>query len=127
MIKLNTNTRHEGNISKNRKESSFYREVMLVNDKLTSIMQARFYGNGSNIYCCIWINDTASNTHLSGGGKAGGYGYHKASAAFAKALSDSGIENKDISCVGDTAIEQAMRDIAVALGYEKFAVFTAHA
>lgn len=69
----------------------------------------------------------------SGHGKAGGYGYHKESAAIAKALDSAGVElygtaytgREDvdytkrcyINGVGQSAVKGALFAIAHALGY----------
>ena len=53
-------------------------------------------------------------------GKAGGYGYHKESAAIAEAIESAGIAlDTDISGVGNSAILDALTAIANALGFER--------
>lgn len=65
--------------------------------------------NGSTIYASIWVYDKASGTHTAGHGKAGGYGYHKPSAAVGAAIAAAGIKlDKDIDGRGDSAIEEAV-------------------
>ena len=91
------------------------------NGKLANIITARCYmgrsANASTMYASIWIYD--EKHHTSGSGKAGGYGYHKESAAIAEAIKSAGITlDKDISGVGDSAIEDALRAIASALGFD---------
>lgn len=41
-------------------------------------------------YCCLWIH--GENIWFSGKGQAGGYGYHKTSAAFQGALDSAGVK-----------------------------------
>ena len=96
---------------------------VIVNDngRLANIITARCYmgrsPSASTVYASIWIYD--EKHHTSGTGKAGGYGYHKASAAIADAIESAGIElDEDISGSGDNAIEQALEAIALALGHE---------
>ena len=62
--------------------------------KLFVPVVARFYmgrsRNASSVYCSIWVN--GEGIHTAGHGTAGGYGYHKTSAALSSALSSAGIE-----------------------------------
>ena len=57
-------------------------------DGLKNIITARCYmgrsANASTVYASIWVHGKDHQT--SGTGKAGGYGYHKASAAVAEAI-----------------------------------------
>ena len=91
------------------------------NDGLRDIITARCYmgrsTNASTVYASIWVHSTDHRTN--GTGKAGGYGYHKQSAAVSDAIRSAGITlSKDISGAGDSAIESALKAIAQALGYE---------
>ena len=67
----------------------------LVIDKKTerTIIDCRVYmcrsANSSQVYASVWIH--GDNYYIAGSGVAGGYGYHKASAAIASALSSAGI------------------------------------
>lgn len=85
--------------------------------------------NASTVYASIWVK-SKSGDWTSGTGKAGGYGYHKESAAFQEAIDSAGIElfgdvygrektNKhaDISGVGTSAMHDAFLAIARAAGY----------
>ena len=92
----------------------------VVTDGLKEVIKARCYmgrsASASTVYASIWIN--ASGIYTSGKGKAGGYGYHKESAAIAEAIESAGISlDKDISGVGDDAIYVALKAIARALGF----------
>jgi hypothetical protein len=124
-----TSDNHTGKIASNRKENSFKQQYTLVglkNGKMHEAVVARFYGNGSRAYCCVWVN--GNGYHVSGGGYAGGYGYHRDSAAFGAALDDAGIKlAHSIGGVGDRAIEDAMQAIGYAIGYSVSQVFKAHA
>ena len=75
-------------------------------------------GDGaSQVYCSLWINHHPY--YVSGRGKAGGYGYHKGSAAFQDACDSAGIKlDKDVSGVGDGAVREAMFAIGQALGFD---------
>ena len=85
------------------------------------IIDLRLYmsrsGDGASpIYGSIWIN--GNNQHTSGSGTAGGYGYHKGSAAAGDAISSAGIVlDKDINGRGDSAIKEALTAIARAMGF----------
>lgn len=73
--------------------------------------------SASVVYASIWVNGPSCWT--SGRGSAGGYGYHKISAAVGDAIRSAGIElDRSISGVGDRAIRDAMEAIAAAMGYE---------
>lgn len=75
-------------------------------DKKTEreIVDCRLYmsngRNASTVYASIWVNDIKEAKRpggwaygsTSGSGSAGGYGYHKESAAVAAAIEDAGIE-----------------------------------
>lgn len=88
---------------------------------LKNIITARCYmgrsASASTVYASVWVNGPDHFTN--GTGKAGGYGYHKQSAAIAEAIRSAGIElDKDIAGVGDSAIEEALEAIASALGFD---------
>ena len=96
------------------------RTYNVITDTLKEVITARCYmgrsASASTVYASIWIN--ASDVHTSGKGKAGGYGYHKESAAIAEAIESAGIElSKNISGVGEGAIHEALKAIAEALGF----------
>lgn len=120
-------------------------------DKKTEreIVDCRTYGAGSTVYCSIWIQNVKENkkptdwvySSTSGRGRAGGYGYHKESAAVADAIRSAGItligspygrpSNYDtpaqtramlkkpahIGGCGDESIRCALLSIAYAAGY----------
>lgn len=78
--------------------------------------------NASVVYCTIWVH--GSGRYCAGHGQAGGWGYHKPSAAFQEALNSAGISLVDdnaarlhIDGAGDSKVEEAIRAIGVALGY----------
>lgn len=90
-------------------------------DGLKNIITARCYmgrsASASTVYASIWVH--SDNYHTSGTGKAGGYGYHKQSAAIAEAIRSAGIElDKDIAGAGESAIDDALKAIAAALGFD---------
>ena len=92
----------------------------VITDTLREIIIARCYmgrsASASTVYASIWIQ--SSGIYTSGKGKAGGYGYHKESAAIAEAIESAGITlDTGISGVGDCAIREALKAIAHALGF----------
>ena len=100
---------------------STWNVIVNSNDGLKNIITARCYmgrsASASTMYASIWIYD--EKHHTSGSGKAGGYGYHKQSAAISDAIESAGIElNEDISGRGDSAIKEALEAIAATLGFE---------
>ena len=97
----------------------------VITDTLKEIITVRCYmgrsASASVVYASIWIN--SPDYHGSGTGKAGGYGYHKISAAISEAILSAGIElSKDISGVGNGAIHEALGAIAETMGYNKFLI-----
>lgn len=94
-------------------------------------IDVRWYMGRSNhasvVYCTVWLGQN------SGTGKAGGYGYHKESAAFGDALGSAGVTltragreaNHEIHGVGDSAIRSALEAIMRELGWKnsEFAIF----
>ena len=76
-------------------------------------------GDGASpVHCSLWIH--CSPYYVSGRGKAGGYGYHKASAAFQDACDSAGIElSQPVDGRGDESVREAMFAIGAALGFER--------
>ena len=97
----------------------------VVSNTLKELITVRCYmgrsANASVVYASIWVHGPEHFT--SGTGKAGGYGYHKSSAAIGDAIKSAGIElSKDIEGVGDSAVIEALGAIAEAMGYNKFLI-----
>lgn len=89
---------------------------------IAEAVDARFYmgrrSSASVVYCSVWIR-TRDGRHFSGRGSAGGYGYHKQSAALDSALRSAGVTLAvSISGVGDSAMTQALLAVARAAGYD---------
>lgn len=109
----------------------------LIIDKTSErrIVDCRVYmGRGSSVsvvFASIWVNIKDMNkpktwqyASTSGTGSAGGYGYHKPSAAVQEALTSAGIEfhardktRHYIDGVGDSAIRSALLAVAYSAGY----------
>ena len=72
------------------------------------------------VTACMWVHNSATDTHLSGSGWAGGCGYHKTSAAIDDAFQSAGIElQASFSGCGDSPTMEAVRAVMKALGYRK--------
>ena len=80
------------NYSGKKERISSYVVVGKRNGTLSSVVEARFYMGRSRgasvVYCSLWVQ---GDNYCSGTGKAGGYGYHKESAALASAITNAGI------------------------------------
>jgi hypothetical protein len=85
----------------------------------------RIYGTQAMNYACVWI--FGPDIHATGSGKAGGYGYHRASAATQEALNSAGVVlDQSISGVGDGAMEDALIAIAKHMGYTQYQIIKCH-
>lgn len=82
------------NYSGEKETTCRYIVIGKVKGKLQSVVEARMYMGRSKeattVYCSLWVH--GDDVYCSGSGKAGGYGYHKESAALAAAISSAGIE-----------------------------------
>lgn len=141
----------EGQIRKHRKENHFHSEyagIVPAQDCgygkakdgfiLRTLITARLYvvpsrTYGSTFPACVWISSSVRKNQQSyylsgGGGKAGGCGYHKASAALEAAFNDAQITfDEGVSGVGEMAMKDALATVAVAMGYKRFHTHNAHA
>jgi hypothetical protein len=87
---------------------------------------ARMYGTGNRNFCCIWIN--YDGLHVNASGYAGGYGYHRPSAAMEDAIRNSGFTlDQAIGGVGQSAMEEALLTIAECIGIKNPILHHAHA
>lgn len=133
-MKITIKPNRDGFNANYRKESSFYESLsVIVPSKKgerfarTSI-EARFYGPASVVYCCVWAKPKDGSEWLMGSGKAGGYGYHKASAALESALGAAGITlGERISGRGSSAMESALESVSRKLGYATGRLYRTHA
>lgn len=105
-------------------------------------VELRLYGTGNVNFACLWThvpgNTRADNpfpngVYTQGSGRAGGYGYHRPSAAAHEAIRNAGFtlltdsgEHADIGGVGDSAIEEALCAIAESLGITNYALVRSH-
>ena len=113
-----------------RRENGFsksYQLIAFTGDKFIVAVDLRLYNSASRVYACVWIDDHVNKLYGSGSDYAGGYGYHKASAAASGAFNSAGIDfNESIDGRGDSAIESALHAIAKSVGYANYFVNEAH-
>lgn len=127
------NPQHDGKVRQNRKENHFYREYAAIipgkrGEPGRAIVTLRIYATDRTAYACLWAHDGTGAISISGGGKAGGYGYHRPSQAAENAFYDAGVRlSEGIGGVGDTAIESAVVALAKRLTRKAFVLHCAHA
>lgn len=118
-MKATKNNQSKGINTNHRRQADFAGEYLFiarVGDKLKDVIRCRLYSTKVRWYCCIWIQ--TETDYVSGSGYAGGYGYHKPSAAVSDAIQAAGYElSEDIDGRGDSAIEQAIQALAELHGY----------
>lgn len=90
--------------------------------RFASVITVRFYmgrsRNASTVYASIWAQSRDGKTHLAGHGSAGGYGYHKESAALEEAMHSAGVTlDAHFGGCGDRAAQCAIEALARKLGY----------
>ena len=123
-----TNLAYFADLRKFRKESKFHSQFSVLDkDTGQEIAISRFYDTETRVYCCLWIRGHKASG--SGAGFAGGYGYHKESAALEHAIGNAGIKlSEPIGGVGERDMVRALEAIAQAVsGKRRFFVIKAHA
>lgn len=135
--KLTKQVSNAKNLADDKEVTDIKTLVAIKNGKIFTPVVARWYmgrsSRASVVYCSIWIN--TKDFHTGGHGSAGGYGYHKVSAAFADALDSAGVvlygspyayvveTAKDlrlrarIGGCGDSSVDAALKAIGHALGF----------
>ena len=126
--------KHAKNLARDKETVEALTVVALTKNEFKEPLKVKWYmgrsNNASVVYCSLWAN--GKNRYISGHGHAGGYGYHKVSAAFQDALSSAGIKlvgdpygrvdtakQCSVSGVGDSGVNRACKAVAKALGYRK--------
>lgn len=110
------------NAKAHRKENHFDGSYMVVDMTTGNIkIDLRLYSTQNTDYACVWI---FQGELANGSGKAGGWGYHRASAAVWDAFNSAGIRFSDLS--GSGMIEEALSILATELGLTNFKIFHAH-
>lgn len=121
--------------SSHRKENHFQEEFSIIafdGTKFSAPITCRTYGTQAKNYCCLWIHGQFKGIEkyvsVSGSGSAGGYGYHRPSAAAQEAINGAGFNLAEaIDGRGDSAIEDALKAIAEYLGIKNYYLHKANA
>lgn len=94
-----------------------------VNGELSPEITLRLYGTGNKNFACLWIR----GQDRRGSGSAGGYGYHRPSAAVQEAITNAGISLANpIDGAGEEAVREALLAISKALKVKRPAIVEAH-
>lgn len=87
------------NLSDEKETVSKFVVLGKINGEIREIVDARVYmsrsRNASTVYASIWVHGRdkfGAEIYTTGRGEAGGYGYHKESAAVGSAITSAGIE-----------------------------------
>lgn len=124
-----TDRKQKFNVNYRKENGGFIREIIGLNNEGGPVVHARIYHPGKQgdapTYCALWIHDRKGS---SGTGKANGYGYHKASAALAEAITNAGYDlSEDIDGRGDSAMAEAVKALTIAAVGHCLNVIEAHA
>ena len=111
-------TYHGKNYAYGKETVSTYNVLAVVKGRAVNAITCRVYmgrsRNSSTVYATVWLD--GKEYHASGSGQAGGYGYHKESAAVDTALAMAGVKlSRSIHGTGET--REALEATARALGY----------
>ncbi len=116
IVKLNLRS---GTISRKRESFAlvgYFVAVDLATGKEPVTLRIYHPRKGSTALACVWIS--AGDAYGYGSGTAGGYGYHKASAAAESAFRAAGVEfDVGIAGAGDSAIRSAIMAVCARLGF----------
>lgn len=119
--KWTTGHRKEGKCFFNTVSIISLADKPVFNGRVYPKIEARFYGTGNMNFCCLWVH--TEPVHTQGSGSAGGYGYHRPSAAFSEAVRNAGFTlSKDVAGVGYEAVREAMLAMAKTLKIKRPAI-----
>lgn len=114
-MKATFTTRPEKYTNSHRKEdklSKQYAGVVIDDGKIREAVTVRIYATDSRAYACVWVHGgdrRAPEHYRHGSGYAGGYGYHRGSAAVSDAIEHCGIDlDEAIDGRGEGAIKEAV-------------------
>lgn len=117
-----------------RQEKHFchgYKAICFVDGKLVELVDARIGATDSCVYSSVWLETKFTNPDFDyengdarGSAKAGGYGYHRASASLESAFARAGMhfENAFGGCGWD-AIREAIQSAGEYLAPENTNVY----
>lgn len=107
----------EGINQNHRREKNYiggYIAIAAAPEGVQECVDIKLYSTDSRAYACAWLH--YPGFYSSGSGMAGGYGYHRTSAAAGRALRAAGVSlSEDIDGRGDGAIRDAVEAIAQAM------------
>ena len=113
------------NLAHRKEDQAFYSFSLIDLDAGKERAVIRLYNSatGRLNFACLWINDPWA----SGSGRAGGYGYHRPSAAAHEAFRAAGITLAEpIDGRGDSAIQEAMEALGAHLGIKRATILKAN-
>lgn len=115
------------NYGQEKETVSAYSVIAATKQGMREVVTCRVYmgrsRNSSSVWATVWIN--GRSYYGSGSGQAGGYGYHKESAAVDTALAMAGVKlSRSVSGMGET--QTALEATARALGYSGQLLFVSH-
>jgi hypothetical protein len=116
------------NAAAHRKEKQPFYSFSLIdldNAEESAVIRLYYSASGARNYACLWI--LRDGFYASGSGKAGGYGYHRPSAAAQEAFTRAGVKLAEpIDGRGDSEIEYAMRALADHMGIARSMILRAN-
>ena len=139
----NATTKTKYTTSHRKEDKCFFSSMQVIDldaqpwtdGRIGAVTEARLYGTGNQNTCCLWINQKGSlhameltpiikdGIHTQGSGKAGGYGYHRPSAALGEAIRNAGFMlDEDINGRGESVMKEALLAIAAAIGVKRPAI-----
>lgn len=84
-----------------------FKAISIDNGKMRELVDLRIGQTDTTAYACVWMYN---NGCAYGSGKAGGYGYHRASAAAESAFRSAGmVFTSGFGGCGDSAIREAVQ------------------
>ena len=88
-----------------------YKAICISEDgKLRELVDLRIGQTDATAYACVWLHVAGYGTYAHGSGRAGGYGYHRASAAAESAFCSAGMTfNVSFGGCGDTMMREAVQ------------------
>ena len=88
-----------------------YKAICISEDgKLLELVDLRIGQTDATAYACVWLHVVGYGTCAHGSGKAGGYGYHRSSAAAESAFRSAGmVFNQSFSGCGDSMTREAVK------------------
>lgn len=88
-----------------------YKAICISEDgKLWELVDLRIGQTDTTAYACVWLHVAGYGTYAHGSGKAGGYGYHRSSAAAESAFCSAGMTfNVSFGGCGDSMTREAVQ------------------